>query len=232
MARKPLDQSGTVAANVLKWGTGAINVDGCRVATDDGYQDNAVTQGINTAQTSYAPAVVRRTFEPAKNGRWPANIILDGSEEVVAAFPESKAAYGNADTARAASGKLYDGNAGREIYGKFAKEFKLGTMYADCGSAARFFYTAKADADDRLGSKHPTVKPVDLMQYLVRLVTPPGGVVLDPFAGHRHDRRSCLARRHAGGADRARGRVSSRHSPAHGARKIGSERTRGKNRGK
>ena len=117
-------------------------------------------------------------------GRWPSNVIHDGSEEVVAAFPESKAAYGNADTAaRAASGKLYDGNAGREIYGKFAKEFKLGTMYADCGSAARFFYTAKADSDDRLGSKHPTVKPVDLMQYLVRLVTPKGGSVLDPFAG-------------------------------------------------
>jgi DNA modification methylase len=53
----------------------------------------------------------------------------------------------------------------------------------DSGSAARFFYTAKADSDDRLGSKHPTVKPVDLIQYLVRLVTPPKGIVLDCFAG-------------------------------------------------
>jgi site-specific DNA-methyltransferase (adenine-specific) len=55
--------------------------------------------------------------------------------------------------------------------------------YADTGSASRFFYTAKADAADRAGSKHPTVKPTDLMRYLVRLVTPPGGTVLDPFAG-------------------------------------------------
>jgi site-specific DNA-methyltransferase (adenine-specific) len=55
--------------------------------------------------------------------------------------------------------------------------------YADSGSAARFFYTTKADSDDRLGSKHPTVKPIDLIQYLIRLVTPKGGVVLDPFAG-------------------------------------------------
>jgi site-specific DNA-methyltransferase (adenine-specific) len=55
--------------------------------------------------------------------------------------------------------------------------------HGDSGSATRFFYSAKADAEDRLGSKHPTVKPVDLMAYLVRLVTPPGGLTLDPFAG-------------------------------------------------
>ena len=55
--------------------------------------------------------------------------------------------------------------------------------FGDSGSAARFFYTSKSDSDDRIGSKHPTVKPVDLMRYLVRLVTPPNGLVLDPFAG-------------------------------------------------
>ena len=172
LARKPLSE-GTVAANVLKWGTGAINVDGCRVATDDGYQDNAVTQGINTAQTSYAPAVVRRTFEPAKNGRWPANVIHDGSEEVLAAFPDSSAEGhfpGNGGTHDPSSWSIGD-------------ERSPPRMMGDSGSAARFFYASKADSDDRLGSKHPTVKPVDLMQYLVRLVTPKGGSVLDPFAG-------------------------------------------------
>lgn len=65
--------------------------------------------------------------------------------------------------------------------------------YGDSGSAARFFYTAKADATDRLGSKHPTVKPTDLMRWLVRLVTPPGGVVLDPFAGSGSTGVACIA---------------------------------------
>ena len=68
------------------------------------------------------------------------------------------------------------------VYGNFSLQDERGHV-GDSGSAARFFYTAKADADDRLGSKHPTVKPVDLMQWLVRLVTPPRGMVLDPFAG-------------------------------------------------
>src|SRR6185312_6899295 len=67
LARKPLSEK-TVAANVLRWGTGAINVDGCRVATADGYQENTVTQGINTAQTSYEPRRERRTFAPSRSG--------------------------------------------------------------------------------------------------------------------------------------------------------------------
>ena len=74
LARKPLD--GTVAHNCVTHGCGALNVDGGRIGTDDGYKTNCVTQGINTAQTSYAPAVGRRTFEPSQNGRWPANVLL------------------------------------------------------------------------------------------------------------------------------------------------------------
>src|SRR4029077_20445261 len=97
------------------------------------------------------------------DARWPANVIHDGSDEVVAAFPETDT-VGHFPKDRGALGT-------NGIYGK------------DGGSAARFFYTTKADADDRLGSKHPTVKPVDLMQWLCRLVTPPGGTILDPFAG-------------------------------------------------
>lgn len=106
--------------------------------------------------------------------RWPANIIHDGSPEVVDAFPPDAGAF-------APVRGTEPSNAVTNVYG--ARDRTATVHYGDSGSAARFFYTAKADADDRLGSKHPTVKPLDLMQYLVRLVTPPGGLVLDPFAG-------------------------------------------------
>jgi site-specific DNA-methyltransferase (adenine-specific) len=95
-----------------------------------------------------------------------------GSEEVVSLFPEGRSAGDYpSESWGTGQGVAYCG----------AKP--QGALYADSGSAARFFYTSKADADDRLGSKHPTVKPVDLMQWLVRLVTPKGGTVLDPFSG-------------------------------------------------
>jgi site-specific DNA-methyltransferase (adenine-specific) len=170
VARKPLE--GTVAANVLAHGTGALNVDGCRIAASDGYTENAVTQGVNTARTSYAPAVDRRTFEPSTSGRWPANLIHDGSDEVVAGFPET-------DPARV-------GRRGRAHgrYTNFDAPDGIRGHDDDGGSAARFFYCAKASAEDRgPGNHHPTVKPTDLMRYLCRLVTPPDGVVLDPFTG-------------------------------------------------
>lgn len=98
-----------------------------------------------------------------------------GSDEVLAAFPERD---GGISVERNRDGQVHN-----EIYGGRRMVAREDQGYGDTGSAARFFYTAKADADDRLGSKHPTVKPVDLMQYLVRLVTPKGGLVLDPFAG-------------------------------------------------
>ncbi len=94
-----------------------------------------------------------------------------GSEEVLAGFPESD---GGAYPAARSTNNIYGVTSGGSD--------RVGSM-GDSGSAARFFYTAKADSDDRLGSKHPTVKPVDLMQWLVRLITPPQGVILDPFAG-------------------------------------------------
>ena len=175
MARKPLE--GTVAANVLAHGTGGINVDGCRVGALDGYVENAVTQGINTAQTSYAPAMVRRTFEPSQSGRWPANLIHDGSDEVVGLFPQ---------TTPSLTGPVKQGgNSGYKPGDEHgAPRDGFGVGYGDTGSAARFFYTAKASRDDRSdGNTHPTVKPTDLMRYLCRLVTPPGGIVLDPFMG-------------------------------------------------
>jgi DNA modification methylase len=115
--------------------------------------------------------------QPAAIGaRWPANLIHDGSEEVLAGFPETQSGLYKAGSTPKGLRQVY----GQDARGGYQTEQDT---YGDSGSAARFFYTAKADADDRLGSKHPTVKPLDLMGYLVRLVTPKGGVVLDPFAG-------------------------------------------------
>jgi len=176
VARKPF--KGTVAANVLEHGTGAINVDGCRVATTQAERDwmeatarpNQETSGwgANQGTRLRAPA----GFKAPEGGRWPANLIHDGSEEVLSGFPFTKTGVCLAD---GASG--YDGGLRRRDNRKAANG-------GDSGSAARFFYCAKASKADRdEGNNHPTVKPTDLMAYLCRLVTPPGGTVLDPFCG-------------------------------------------------
>jgi DNA modification methylase len=208
VARKPL--IGTVAANVQAHGTGAINVDGCRVEGTP-----RTTHASGNIRTKTDGPTMREGFgigeRPAPAARWPANVIHDGSEEVVRLFPNVNGATSRTDTV--SKGMFHGGDAG--------------TVYPDSGSAARFFYCAKASKEDRdwglsgggrrIGEKgnglartcdvcgastidgcscegrtysnplrknhHPTVKPVDLMRYLCRLVTPPGGVVLDPFAG-------------------------------------------------
>lgn len=179
LARKPL--VGTVAANVLAYGTGAINIDGCRVESDGGStargdEPSAASRYADRGSTNFAATPGPRGG--SDKGRWPANIVHDGSPEVVAAFPETGPSAQSKNTPTE-----YVPNGKNSVYGKgMGGGFHPG--FADSsGSAARFFYSAKADAHDRIGSKHPTVKPVDLMQWLCRLVTPPGGVVLDPFAG-------------------------------------------------
>lgn len=167
LARKPLSEK-TIAANVLRWGTGAINIDGCRIVAQSRYV--GILNGGNRSEAE--PRIT--SAMPA--GRWPANIIHDGSDEVLAAFPAEAGAFApirGDEPSVPAKGDVAYGFRNRVA----------ATHHGDSGSAARFFYTAKADSDDRLGSKHPTVKPVVLMQWLVRLVTPKGGLVLDPFAG-------------------------------------------------
>ena len=136
MARKPL--SGTVAANVLEHGTGGLNVDGCRVGTEARPVMVRTETVVAASSMSGTSTGATSSGELTTAGRWPANLIHDGSEEPAALL----------------------------------------------GDAARFFYTAKATRADRgHGNNHPTVKPLDLMAYLCRLVTPPGGTVLDPFMG-------------------------------------------------
>jgi DNA modification methylase len=171
MARKPL--IGTVAENVLKHGTGAINIDGCRVGTEveTWPKSRSFRSGISSGYTEGIDKGPTQSTGEAPPGRWPANIVHDGSDEVVEAFPD----------VGAGNGGEYSGTDPGMWAGK--QRTTIERHNDPAGSAARFFYTAKADADDRLGSKHPTVKPLDLMQWLVRLVTPPGGTVLDPFAG-------------------------------------------------
>lgn len=217
VARKPL--SGTVADNVLAHGTGALNVDGCRIQTaEDDLAAMAGRSGAGKGRTSFH-AIGREsgTFVPNSTGRWPANLIHDGSEEVLAGFPQ-------APGQQCAVGPQYGDRASVNAYGDFWPR-PLFEPRADTGSAARFFYCAKASRVDReegldrfesretslkynggagfagrtlvdgewvntdKGNRrrprnhHPTVKPTDLMRYLCRLVTPPGGTVLDPFAG-------------------------------------------------
>jgi site-specific DNA-methyltransferase (adenine-specific) len=203
LARKPV--VGTVANNVLKYGTGGLNIDGSRVAGElEGDLNRfAKTDGGNfntsLALENHNAPVVRT------EGRWPANFIHDGSDEVLALFP---------DTGKSTGGRIGKKSMG-DVTNVPAGEYEAGDPgYGDSGSAARFFYCAKTSKRDRnegldgfevkqtfgggrltevgnaYGSikaagqnHHPTVKPTDLMRYLCRLITPPNGIVLDPFMG-------------------------------------------------
>jgi DNA modification methylase len=166
MARKPL--IGTVAQNVLQHGTGAINIDGCRVSGEVPQTTQGASSRIYGGGKGLCPDGLQLS-QPHTNGRWPANIVHDGSDEVVGAFPD-------APGQQRYVGPEHGEKIPLHTYGKFGARDPFEPR-GDSGSAARFFYTAKADADDRLGSKHPTVKPLDLMQWLVRLVTPPPRLV-------------------------------------------------------
>jgi DNA modification methylase len=208
LARKPL--VGTVAANVLTYGTGGLNIDGARVGKTVETWPKSRSFPYGQDRTYGSKDAPTELTQEAPAGRWPANVIHDGSDEVVALFPEAgnkwKRNYGVEDY----EGKQYAG-------GSFGGGGYNGVnTYADSGSAARFFYCAKASKRDRNegldgfeekrdhdgreeggvgGSNprnrtnnyrqnhHPTVKPTDLMRYLCRLITPPNGTVLDPFMG-------------------------------------------------
>jgi site-specific DNA-methyltransferase (adenine-specific) len=181
MARKPL--AGTVAANVLEHGTGGINVDGCRIGGPIAYASGGFPERTNSPEREGREEAGDRAWARSGegvehrevSGRWPANLIHDGSDEVVELFPT---------VASGMPGVRRKPHATCAMSGRLEITGDTETGYADSGSAARFFYTAKASRDDRdPGNTHPTVKPTELMRYLCRLVTPPGGIVLDPFMG-------------------------------------------------
>jgi len=211
LCRKPLSES-TVAKNVLKWGTGGINIDGCRVAgisdsdKNNFHQNRKTIKSYEGDNTLYELGTKKVCSAENPQGRFPANLIHDGSQEVLDLFPETKS--GGAIKAPTTSKAIW-GGADQPNWDGFK----------DQGSAARFFYCAKASKKDRdeglegfeekvaghIASKggggggwssdseknpnhprknhHPTVKPTALMQYLCRLITPPQGIVLDPFMG-------------------------------------------------
>lgn len=189
VGQKPFSEKNG-ALNILKHGVGAVNIDGCRVPSEGGkHREGEASQGRDyreNGSTNFAMKPGPRGGDP--KGRWPSNLIHDGSAEVVALFPESKGAKAPVKGTEPSSPT-------KGIYGKFAGRVP-GTFYGDqSGSAARFFesyspfdgvpiiYHPKANKNDRAGTKHPTVKPVGLMRALVRHITPQGGIVLDPFAG-------------------------------------------------
>lgn len=175
VARKPIE--GTVADNCLKWGVGGINIDGCRVGTD--ILENAYCakkQGYMSDEHGASGGAFSKDGVNTVQGRFPSNFIHDGSEEVLDKFPHSKSG---------AMKKPYTYTNNGYSLGKPTGETKQ-IHEASEGSASRFFYCAKASPSERNGSHHPTIKPIALMRYLVRLVTPPDGIVLDPFAGNRN----------------------------------------------
>jgi len=201
LARKPFD--GTVANNVLTYGTGALNIDKSRVGNEiiktSGGRSVVVSgdERVGAALGMYGESAPLNTEH---QGRWPANVIHDGSDEVVGLFPSSKAGKPRPDRG---TGGIWSESMG----------IPCGPQYGDDGSAARFFYCAKASKADRnagldgmpekrpddrtttgmgtfeekgvakQANHHPTVKPTELMRYLCRLITPPNGIILDPFAG-------------------------------------------------
>lgn len=203
LARKPLD--GTVANNVLKHGVGGINIDGCRVGEGTGESKTVQYPDIRGNNYNNASGTVEYTV--TSQGRFPANFIHDGSDEVLELFPDTK-------------GGTWNTTKGARHFNNDGEPTGYATSKSDSstGSAARFFYCAKASKKDRnegldhmparrasamgydigLGEAgegmfkdrnpqkqnfHPTVKPTDLMRYLCRLITPPNGTVLDPFTG-------------------------------------------------
>jgi len=210
VARKPLEKGLNVASNCLKWGVGGINIDGSRVGSEDdltkrynsSFQEGN-SQFVSETATKSGNRMEIKAPEGASLGRFPANLIHDGSDEVVGLFPQ---------TGKSTGGQSYSKTS--KIYGEYSNDRTVkGCGFGDTGSSARFFYCAKASKRERnIGCEgleesivndgretdidnafqrgitlrkntHPTVKPIALMEYLVKLVSREGQVILDPFMG-------------------------------------------------
>jgi DNA modification methylase len=204
MARAPMPD--TVVDCLLEWGTGALNIDGCRVHSHDSagysYTVQRMMPGAGQNATGKTHQQGVEFSGQTKDGRWPANIVHDGSSAALSVFPDAPGAQSPVKGSEPSAST-------KHTHGKFDRAASA-RIDRDGGSASRFFYCAKASRTDRnegledpgpqfkagrlphhaekversgKGNTHPTVKPTELMRYLVRLVTPPGGTVLDPFVG-------------------------------------------------
>lgn len=181
VGRKPLGEK-SVAANVLTHGTGALNIDACRI--DGGARPLIISKSEESTGILGNGLNGSSHGGETTAGRWPANVILD----------ESQAAELDKQSGPAGSNSTTPGSDGASLAFGARKGGATHDTRAD-GGASRFFYVAKADASERVrvdGIAHPTVKPLDLMRWLVRLVTPPGGTVLEPFAGSGTTVEACL----------------------------------------
>lgn len=178
VARKPL--VGTVAENVLAWGVGGLNIDGSRIGTKEVITNHSRSAEAAISKGKFGDSVAQHTHqtEGQKLGRWPANVMFD--EYTASLLPES-GPTGNGK----ASGFRKGGGDGVSV--GLAGKKNAADGFSDSGSVSRFFYVSKASKRDRnegdVVNIHPTVKPTDLMRYLIKLVTPPDGIVLDPFTG-------------------------------------------------
>jgi len=231
VARKPL--AGTVAANALAHGTGALHIDACRIPAES-MPANTGSGGLprRREQEQRGPGLVA---QPHAEGRWPANLIHDGSDEVLAAFPDAPGQLADASLnseqrktqnvyGAMRRGREGEASANSANSGVVGFSMRPGARRLDAGSAARFFYCAKTNRRDRnegceemerrplhwssgdqnpgsfqsegtdktSQNHHSTVKPTDLMAYLCRLVTRPGGLVLDPFMGSGSTGKACM----------------------------------------
>ncbi len=205
VARKPISEK-TVADNVLKWGTGGINIDGCRVSLEDGEDTSRKLSGANDGIFN-SSKVVGSVDNKWQEGRFPANIILD-EEAGMALDEQSGISKSGKPRTRKGGGIIFESGG----YDK-EEEYFCNTEYGDKGGASRFFYCPKVSKKERnvgcddleekdmntlnsglggvpqesrsnkIKNNHPTVKPIELMAYLCRLITPPNGIVLDPFMG-------------------------------------------------
>jgi len=215
VARKPL--TGTVASNVMEWGTGALNINATRVGSEKRTYDLTMTSG-NFETTGGGKN--EKSGTATVEGRWPANVIHDGSDEVLAGFPTTKSGRHNGKSTFSAEST----KTAASMCSGMAGKTRTYVVEPSEGSAARFFYCAKASKSERnagleglpekavgalnmrtdahsvkngMDTKpaqnfHPTVKPLALMRYLVKLVTPPGGTVLDPFLGSGSTAVACV----------------------------------------
>ena len=199
MARKPLLEK-TVSNNVLRWGTGGINIDGCKIGTEERTNRGMGSLGV-MHDDNWKPGDIISSVQ----GRFPANLIHDGSDEVLAVFPQTKSGK--------SSGYNFE-KSNQDNPCHFVTTIKSGIHFSDSGSASRFFYCAKANKAERnagleefekkyssyteanpspnrhkrndilSANIHPTVKPIALMQYLIRLIAPPNNpIILDMFGG-------------------------------------------------
>ena len=228
VARKPLSEK-TIAKNVLEWGTGGINIDGCRVGTDEDLSRQASSTTMFGSGNMTKNNIIDNSNKAG--GRFPANFIHDGSDEVVGLFPETKTGAVKKEAKSVNSGYAFSRNMITNTKERPADSGSASRFFKTCpyeeGEGASFAYFPKASKKDRNeglegfeekpsymvengsltaaasngiryerktvnSNSHPTVKPTALMQYLVRLVTPAGGTVLDPFAGSGSTGKACV----------------------------------------